>query len=144
VGAVKVCRLCGRAKPADRFLAGKAKRPSSACDTCRRKRAAEHRRRYYASLPPDKRHTLTQRRRAASYGTEHEEYSRTAIFRRWSYYCCYCDRFATHLDHVQPLSRGGADKESNMVPACADCNLSKGSKTLAEWAETFGPEPPPF
>lgn len=23
---------------------------------------------------------------------------------------------------------------SNVVPACADCNLSKGAQTLAEWA----------
>ncbi|MEV8015660.1 HNH endonuclease [Streptomyces sp. NPDC086554] len=57
--------------------------------------------------------------------------------RRWGYRCAYCDAKATHLDHVHPLSKGGADKASNMLPACADCNLSKGAKTLAEWAETF-------
>jgi 5-methylcytosine-specific restriction endonuclease McrA len=51
---------------------------------------------------------------------------------------------ATHLDHVEPLSKGGADVESNIVPACAPCNLSKGAKTLAEWSLTFGPEAPPF
>jgi 5-methylcytosine-specific restriction endonuclease McrA len=51
---------------------------------------------------------------------------------------------ATHLDHVHPLSRGGADAEHNIVPACARCNLSKGAKTLAEWAQSFAPEPPPF
>ncbi|MFG3405623.1 HNH endonuclease [Streptomyces sp. NPDC048142] len=141
---MKTCRLCGREKPAPDFLAGKAKRPSSACSACRKVRAAQHRRKWYASLDTDKRHTLTQRKRAADYGTEHEEYSRTAIFARWGNWCCYCGRWATHLDHVHPLSKGGADKESNMVPACADCNLSKGAKTLAEWAETFEPEPPPF
>lgn len=142
---VKVCRLCGRGKPASDFLAGKAQRVSSTCATCRRKAAAKHRRNYYARLPVDKRHELTHKRRAESYGVEHEPYSRTAILARWGHMCAYCPAFATHLDHVVPLSKGGADKESNIVPACAACNLSKGAKTLAEWSETFGHlEPPPF
>lgn len=141
---MKVCRQCGRAKAADAFLAGKAKRVSSTCSTCRRKAAAEHRRRYYASLPPDKRHELTHRKRAREYGVEHVAYSRTEILARWRRACCYCNRVATHLDHVTPLARGGADVEANIVPACAPCNLSKGAKTLAEWASTFGPEDPPF
>ncbi|MET9425626.1 HNH endonuclease [Streptomyces sp. NPDC006540] len=54
--------------------------------------------------------------------------------RRWGYGCAYCPERATHLDHVIPLSKGGEDVESNMVPACQRCNLSKGAKTLAEWA----------
>jgi 5-methylcytosine-specific restriction endonuclease McrA len=141
---MKVCRQCGRAKPADSFLAGKAKRVSSTCNTCRRKASAEHRRRYYAKLPPDKRHTLTHARRAKDYGVDHVPYSRTAILARWGRACAYCNGVATHLDHVHPLSRGGADAEHNIVPACARCNLSKGAKTLAEWAATFVAEPPPF
>jgi len=140
----QVCRLCGRGKPADQFLAGKAKKPSSACATCRRKAQAKHVKNYYRRLPPDKRHTLTHKRRAESYGVEHAPYSRTEVLARWSHACCYCGLWATHLDHVHPLSKGGADAEHNIVPACQSCNLSKGAKTLAEWAETFGPEPPPF
>jgi 5-methylcytosine-specific restriction endonuclease McrA len=95
-------------------------------------------------LPPDKRHTLTHKRRAETYGVEHVEYSRTAILERWGHACAYCGAHATHLDHVEPLSRGGTDTESNIVPACQTCNLSKGAKTLAEWAGTFSVEPPPF
>lgn len=57
---------------------------------------------------------------------------------RWRGRCAYCDALAEHLDHVHPLSKGGADAEHNIVPACQKCNLSKGAKTLAEWAETFG------
>jgi 5-methylcytosine-specific restriction endonuclease McrA len=84
-------------------------------------------------MAPDKRHTLTHKRRAEAYGVEHAPYSRGEIFRRWRWLCCYCDARATHLDHVEPLSKGGSDTESNIVPACAKCNLSKGAKTLAEW-----------
>lgn len=139
---MKVCRLCGRGKPADQFLAGKAKRVSSSCATCRRKAQANHVKNFYRRLPPDKRHTLTHKRRAESYGVAHVAYSRTAILARWRHACAYCGAYATHLDHVEPLVKGGTDTEANIVPACAHCNLSKGSKTLAEWSETFGPETP--
>lgn len=115
--------------------------PKCSCQPCRNKRRKAYIKDYYRKLPKDKRHTLSQKRRATAYGVEHEEYSRTEIMRRWSYRCAYCDARATHLDHVHPLSKGGADKASNMLPACATCNLSKGAKTLADWALTFGPEP---
>jgi 5-methylcytosine-specific restriction endonuclease McrA len=76
-------------------------------------------------------------RRAKNYGVRTEEYSRTRILARWRNRCAYCDRMAQHLDHVHPLSRGGEDVESNIIPACAECNLSKGAKTLAEWVESW-------
>ncbi|WP_179814721.1 HNH endonuclease [Allostreptomyces psammosilenae] len=136
-----VCRLCGRVKPASDFLAGKAKKPSSACASCRKARQAKHIKSYYRKLTPDKRHELTHRRRAAAYGVEHVPYSRTAILARWGYACAYCGDMAKHLDHVMPLSKGGADVESNILPACQRCNLSKGAKTLAEWSAGFGPDP---
>ena len=107
------------------------------CAPCRKAAAARHRRNYYARITHDKRHTLAQRRRAAGYGVAHEPYSRTAVFERWNYTCAYCDAPAEHLDHVTPLSKGGEDKESNMLPACAPCNLTKSDRTLAEWAATF-------
>lgn len=126
--------MCGRTKADPQFLAGKAKKPSSACATCRRKAAASHRRAYYASLPPDKRHELTHRRRAEGYGVAHVAYSRTAIMVRWDYRCAYCNAPATHMDHVVPLSKGGSDVEHNCLPACQRCNLTKGALTLADWA----------
>lgn len=139
----KNCRLCARRKAAEDFVTAKGK-PTSACKTCRRKAQAQHIKNYYRRLPPDKRHELTHRKRAEHYGVEHVPYSRTEILVRWGYLCAYCGDLAEHLDHVEPLSKGGADVEANIVPACAHCNLSKGAKTLAEWAGTFGPVPPPF
>jgi 5-methylcytosine-specific restriction endonuclease McrA len=62
--------------------------------------------------------------------------------RRWSWRCCYCPALASHLDHVVPIAKGGADVEHNIVPACAACNLSKGAKTLAEWAESWTRDAP--
>ncbi|KAG2436725.1 hypothetical protein HXX76_006249 [Chlamydomonas incerta] len=47
--------------------------------------------------------------------------------------CNYCGkgplRIAT-VDHVHPLSRGGADSAANMVVSCTACNYAKGDKLL--------------
>lgn len=61
-------------------------------------------------------------------------YRRSDVFARWGGLCCYCDAPATDLDHVRPISRGGRDVLSNVVPACSACNLAKSALTLAEWA----------
>ena len=42
--------------------------------------------------------------------------------------CRYCGRLASHVDHVVPVVRGGPTHESNLVAACADCNLEKGAR----------------
>ncbi|MFD0276205.1 HNH endonuclease [Kitasatospora sp. NPDC127111] len=44
--------------------------------------------------------------------------------------CFYCDGPLTvmELDHVIPLSRGGADATSNLVPACSPCNGTKSNQ----------------
>jgi HNH endonuclease/Terminase large subunit, T4likevirus-type, N-terminal len=42
--------------------------------------------------------------------------------------CVYCGAPATTVDHVMPVSRGGAELDpANCVPACADCNGRKGA-----------------
>jgi 5-methylcytosine-specific restriction endonuclease McrA len=48
--------------------------------------------------------------------------------------CAYCCRTTTlTIDHVVPISRGGLDEPSNVVPACKSCNSSKGARLLSEW-----------
>ncbi len=48
------------------------------------------------------------------------------------YYCKSSLDFSivrgVHLDHVIPLSKGGAHSITNVVWSCAKCNLSKGAK----------------
>ncbi|MFE1763081.1 HNH endonuclease [Streptomyces angustmyceticus] len=65
-------------------------------------------------------------------------YKRAEVFTRWGGLCAYCDEPAEHLDHIKPIARGGRDVLSNVIPACATCNLSKSDQTLAQWARTFG------
>jgi hypothetical protein len=48
--------------------------------------------------------------------------------------CCYCrSNRATTLDHVKPRSRGGSSLRSNLLPACQECNHSKGSEHWLVW-----------
>ena len=37
------------------------------------------------------------------------------------------------VDHVQPLSRGGSNDDTNLVAACQECNQRKGSLTRDEF-----------
>ena len=49
--------------------------------------------------------------------------------------CAYCGHAeGVDLEHVIPLTRGGDNVASNVVPACTTCNLKKGNRTPEEWA----------
>lgn len=51
--------------------------------------------------------------------------------------CAYCDVVIDGQpdpDHVIPLSRGGSNSITNIVPACRACNSSKCDLTLTDWA----------
>lgn len=54
----------------------------------------------------------------------------------WSGPCAYCgDILPTTVDHVIPVSRGGTNDRSNLVPACTSCNMEKLTFTPEEWRE---------
>lgn len=53
-------------------------------------------------------------------------------------YCAYCgttDKIGRCfvVEHVYPVSCGGADDPDNLVIACQSCNISKGPMTPDEW-----------
>lgn len=60
--------------------------------------------------------------------------------------CAYCHLPAPNFepDHVIPLSRGGSNSITNIVPSCPLCNSDKRDLSLSEWAadrERRGLEP---
>lgn len=55
--------------------------------------------------------------------------------------CPYCERRldATNksLDHLEPLSKGGAHALHNVLISCRDCNIRKHATPFAEWIKTL-------
>lgn len=53
--------------------------------------------------------------------------------------CAYCRQPVAsgrlEPDHVVPLSRGGSNSITNVLPSCRDCNADKRDLMLDEWAE---------
>jgi 5-methylcytosine-specific restriction endonuclease McrA len=50
--------------------------------------------------------------------------------------CYYCDEVLDqtyHVDHKQPVSRGGSNWPENLACTCQSCNLSKGAQTESEF-----------
>ena len=50
--------------------------------------------------------------------------------------CFYCGTNLAgggELDHVMPITRGGAHGIGNIVLACTSCNRSKSHRTVTEW-----------
>lgn len=53
--------------------------------------------------------------------------------------CAYClGAPGTTMDHIVPISRGGAHDTENIVPACASCNASKGNRSLLQFVMRGG------
>lgn len=59
---------------------------------------------------------------------------RQQIHNKCNGHCAYCGRELEYkdmqVDHMTPISRGGADALSNMLPACRSCNHYKATLTV--------------
>ncbi len=62
--------------------------------------------------------------------------TRFEVFKRDSFTCQYCGQSAPqvvlHVDHIQPVSKNGADELLNYVTACFDCNMGKKDRLLSD------------
>lgn len=90
------------------------------------------------------------RRAAKANGQQGEEITRDGLRARDGDQCPYCGtlmNFSTHtrqtrpsnsasVDHILPLSRGGAHAWSNVVLCCIGCNVRKGNRIAPELANT--------
>lgn len=70
----------------------------------------------------------TSVRRAQKKNTQVVPFTMEQLEAKWEYWnnCCWvCGDPATTIDHVKPLSRGGAHMLCNLRPACEDCNFAR-------------------
>ncbi len=47
---------------------------------------------------------------------------RKAYKKRFGYICMYCLNSGNHSHHIVPLSKGGRDREDNIILLCFDCH----------------------
>lgn len=93
---------------------------------------------------PEQERARDRRKRVRKSQAEHEPYTSADLNAMWHEQgglCAYCGTplFGDyHADHVMPLSRGGADKLSNIVLACPTCNLRKYTRTGEEFMRLLG------
>ena len=75
-----------------------------------------------------------RKRRAKMKANQNFKISKKQLKKLYLGPCYYCkvDEKMT-LDHVVPIDRGGSHSIGNLVPACGNCNFSKGKKLLMEW-----------
>lgn len=52
--------------------------------------------------------------------------------------CAYCGKPATHVDHKDPISRGGTNEMGNLQPVCGSCNVKKFKMTDREFRDKKG------
>ena len=61
---------------------------------------------------------------------------RFEILKRDKFTCQYCGKKAPdiilHVDHMNPVSRGGTNDLLNLITSCLDCNLGKSDRTLTD------------
>jgi hypothetical protein len=56
------------------------------------------------------------------------------VFNRDGFTCQYCGStppsVVLHVDHVVSVANGGTNDDENLITACEDCNLGKGTKPV--------------
>jgi len=86
--------------------------------------------------------------RALKFNATIEEFSPIDIFKRDGYICQLCKKktrpgykrthpLYPHLDHIQPLSLGGAHSKQNVQCLCAHCNLTKSNTGIGDQLRIF-------
>jgi 5-methylcytosine-specific restriction endonuclease McrA len=61
-------------------------------------------------------------------GYEVREY----LLNKWDRKCAYCsiENVPLQVEHIQPKTKGGSDRISNLCLACEKCNLKKGTQSI--------------
>jgi 5-methylcytosine-specific restriction endonuclease McrA len=107
---------------------------------------SRRRRQKYRDANPFRLDTHRAHRRALKYGTTSSltECEWKVVVESHGYICHICGATLTlevrkdntlSLDHELPLNRGGKNAKENVLPACWNCNRSKGDRTRSEFKD---------
>jgi len=92
---------------------------------------------------PAKRKAIKAQRRARLLNAEgsHTAKDITWLLEKQNHRCVYCPadlREGYHVDHIQPLSKGGSNYKDNLQILCPTCNKRKHAKDPIEFAQSIG------
>ena len=157
------CKKCAKKRSADYYLKN-AERIKANTDKYHKENLAkyvEYSNRY-AERNPEKRREQRKRAYARYAKTErgkmiiklhNEVYSRSAklgdltaaqwqsILELFDFKCAYCgSKDKLSMEHLLPVSKGGALTKANIIVACQHCNSSRGNKDLQDWLQTIDAE----
>lgn len=98
--------------------------------------------RRYISTPEGKQNLKRReyKREALKRSNHSSPYTSLDLISRWQLFdncCAYCGGKATSIDHFIPLSKGGGDVLSNLLPACQSCNSSKRDYDVEQWYKSY-------
>lgn len=91
---------------------------------------------------PDKLRALTllrrARKKAATINPKAIKAWLKRILSKPTVLCYYCKKETStkemHIDHIEPLSRGGKHEVGNLCVSCCSCNTSKNATRLDKWS----------
>ena len=97
----------------------------------------------YRAANPEKMRCFDHARRARKRNTEgqHTAADVQRIFAAQRGKCAHCRisiKAGYHVDHIQPISRGGANWPRNLQMLCAPCNLRKSAADPIDFARREG------
>lgn len=78
--------------------------------------------------------SATQYQQGTLQGYECREY----LLEKWNRQCAYCGAkdIPLEIEHIQPKSKGGSDRISNLCLACHKCNQSKGNQEIEDFLKS--------
>lgn len=149
---VKPCRRCHKTLPVDRFVdtGGQPNPRGHYCQVCHLRRLDE---RHRAAL---NRELTTIKKLRIIYGDYWRHYAAPEFFHASLHderdFCPYCGTWfdeitpntfndsPLHLDHMDPLDKGGENSIRNVVLCCGPCNIQKGRRSFTDWLAMLGPK----
>ncbi|MUG96253.1 endonuclease [Scytonema sp. UIC 10036] len=65
---------------------------------------------------------------------------REALLEHWGRECVYCGKtdVPLQMEHINPRSKGGSDRFSNLTLSCEKCNQKKGNKPVEQFLKNKG------
>lgn len=148
----KSCRLCRKILPLDRFVdsSGCHNPRGHYCSVCHLKQLDT---RHRASL---RRELVTIKKLRIIYGKHWRHYAAPELFQANLHderdFCPYCGTWfdeitpntfndsPLHLDHMDPLDKGGENSIRNVVVCCGPCNIQKGKRSFLDWLAMLKPK----